>query len=257
MRPVTLCARSARDGRVARDDAPFRPCGFTLIELLVAVTILAVVAALGWRGLSEVADSRDAARTAFDTSSRLADGLQQLGDDLRQAVDAGTGLPAVQVIGDALWIVRRPPQPLGGDLRADSIPPVNGGALEVVRWVVTNGALTRAVSAPSSSRQTLLAAISNPTPEALTILPGVSDMRIAFFRYAGIGLLQQSGAWVNPGTAANTETTNAATAANSGTSALQNAASATTPAAVKVQLDLDGGSLRGRLMRDFLLEDRE
>ena len=82
-------------------------------------------------------------------------------------------------------------------------------------------------------------------------------MRIAFFRYAGIGLLQQSGAWVNPGTAANTTTTSTTTTTSSGLAALQSAASATTPAAVKVQLDLDGGSLRGRLERDFLLEDRE
>ena len=232
-------------------------CGFTLIELLVAVTILAVVAALGWRGLSAVADSRDAARTAFDTSSRLADGLQQLGDDLRQAVDAGTDLPAVQVIGDALWIVRRPPQPLGGDLRADSGPPLDGGALEVVRWQVLGGALTRAVGPPSDSRAVLLAAIGNPTLQGLTILPRVQSMQIAFFRYAGIGLLQQSGAWVNPGTAANTSGTNTATGTNSGTAALQTTASATTPAAVKVQLDLDGPALHGRLERDFLLEDRE
>ncbi|MGE0072697.1 MAG: type II secretion system protein J, partial [Thiomonas sp.] len=50
-----------------------RPAGFTLIELLVAVTILAVVAALGWRGLDTVARSRDDARRDLDVSARLAD----------------------------------------------------------------------------------------------------------------------------------------------------------------------------------------
>lgn len=225
--------------------------GFTLIELLVAVTILAVVAALGWRGLSAVAESRDAAQAAFAATSRLADGLQQLDDDLRQATDAGTGLPAVQVLGGALWIVRRPPQPLGDSLRAGTGLPPDAGALQLVRWQVQGGALTRAASRPTTQRADLLAALRDPNLPGLTILPGVADMQIAFFRYAGIGLLQQSGAWVNPGTAANT---NAAVGENP---ALQVATNATTPAAVKVQLLLDGAQLRGRIERDFLLDDRQ
>jgi prepilin-type N-terminal cleavage/methylation domain len=85
--------------------------GFTLIELLVAVAILAVVAVLGWRGLDAVARSRDDASRAFTTSSRLADGMQQFGDDLRHAVSQGPGLPAVSVLGGGLFIVRRPAQP--------------------------------------------------------------------------------------------------------------------------------------------------
>jgi general secretion pathway protein J len=34
------------------------PRGFTLIELLVAITILAIVAVLGWRGLDGIVRAR-------------------------------------------------------------------------------------------------------------------------------------------------------------------------------------------------------
>lgn len=241
-----------------------RSAGFTLIELLVAVTILAIVAALGWRGLDAVAQSRDAARSAFDSSSRLADGMQQLGDDLRNASSAGSGLPAVSVLGGGLFIVRRPPQPLGGDLRADTgagtgLPP-DSGLLQVVRWSLREGALVRSASPPSGSRAVLQAAMQNPVAPGLAILPGVVDMQIQFYRYAGIGLLQQSGAWVNPGTAANASGTAPAAAASSAAAAAataQLAASATTPAAVRVRLQFSGKPLAGVLQRDFLLDDRE
>ncbi len=230
---------------------PIRPQGFTLIELLVAVTILAVVAALGWRGLDTVAQSRDAARRAFDVSSRLADGMQQLGDDLRNASPAGVDLPAVSVLGGDLCIVRRPPQPLGGDLRAGGGLPPDSGLLQVVRWAVRNGVLVRSAGVPTANRVALLAALQAPVAGAVAILPGVSSMQIQFYRYAGIGLLQQSGAWVNPGTAAN-----AAGTATTATGA-QLLANAATPAAVKLQLRFTGRPLSGGLERDFLLDDSE
>lgn len=241
-----------------------RPAGFTLIELLVAVTILAVVAALGWRGLDTVARSRDDARRAFDVSARLADGLQQMGDDLRHAVSQGAGLPAVSVRGGALCIVRRVPQPLGGDVRADAdagigLPP-GAGMLQVVCWMARDGALQRSASAPSDSRAVLQAALQNPPLPALTILPGVAGLQVQFYRYAGVGLLQQSGAWVNPGTSANAAgatATPAASASAAAAAAIALAASAVTPAAVRVRLVFTGQPLAGTLQRDFLLDDFE
>ncbi|MBN2690989.1 MAG: prepilin-type N-terminal cleavage/methylation domain-containing protein [Burkholderiaceae bacterium] len=238
--------------------------GFTLIELLVAVTILAVVAALGWRGLDAVARSRDDASSAFTASSRLADGMQQLGDDLRHATSEGAGLPAVSLLGGGLFIVRRPAQPLGGDVRTDvsadvGLPP-NAGELQVVRWTVQDGALKRSASAPTESRATLQAALQNPVAPLLTILPGVTTMQIQFYRYAGIGLLQQSGAWVNPGTAANapaTASATPATAASAAATAITLASSAMTPAAVRVRLQFADRPFAGELQRDFLLDDHE
>jgi general secretion pathway protein J len=241
-----------------------RPAGFTLIELLVAVTILAVVAALGWRGLDTVARSRDDARRDLDVSARLADGLQQLGDDLRHAVSQGTGLPAVSVRGGDLCVVRRAPQPLGGDVRADAaagigLPP-GAGMLQVVCWMVRDGALQRSASVPSDDRAALQAALQQVTAPALTIVPGVVAMQVQFYRYAGVGLLQQSGAWVNPGTSPNAAGATAAPASSASAAAaaaIALAASAATPAAVRVRLVFAGQPLAGTLQRDYLLDDFE
>jgi len=86
-------------------------------------------------------------------------------------------------------------------------------------------------------------------------------MQIQFYRYAGIGLLQQSGAWVNASTAANaanaSSNTPAASASAAAAAANTLAASATTPAAVRLQLQFADKALTGDLQRDFLLDDRE
>lgn len=52
--------------------APRRHRGFTLIELLVAITILAIVAVLGWRGLDGIIRSR----TALTSEMAYTRGLQ-------------------------------------------------------------------------------------------------------------------------------------------------------------------------------------
>ena len=42
--------------------------GFTLIELLIAITLMAVMAGLGWRGLDGLMRSRDINQTRVDLS---------------------------------------------------------------------------------------------------------------------------------------------------------------------------------------------
>ncbi|KQQ32814.1 type II secretory pathway component PulJ [Duganella sp. Leaf126] len=55
--------------------------GFTLIELLVAITILAVVAVLGWRGLDGIIRSRDALTTEMAYTRGLQLAFAQLQSD--------------------------------------------------------------------------------------------------------------------------------------------------------------------------------
>lgn len=59
-----------------------RPRGFTLIELLVAITILAFVAVLGWRGLDGIIRSRDALTTEMAYTRGLQLAFAQLQSDL-------------------------------------------------------------------------------------------------------------------------------------------------------------------------------
>ena len=59
------------------------PGGFTLVELLVALTLLALMSLLTWRGLDAVIRSRDAATTTQDRTMTIAATLGQLAVDLR------------------------------------------------------------------------------------------------------------------------------------------------------------------------------
>jgi general secretion pathway protein J len=59
--------------------------GFTLLELLVAVTLMAIVALLGWRGLDAVIAARDDITRNTDRLRALSLALGQIEDDLRAA----------------------------------------------------------------------------------------------------------------------------------------------------------------------------
>jgi general secretion pathway protein J len=59
--------------------------GFTLIELLVAITLLAVVSLLSWRGLDAVMQSRDRIAAASDELRALSLAFAQLDEDLRKS----------------------------------------------------------------------------------------------------------------------------------------------------------------------------
>ncbi len=221
-----------------------RTAGFTLLELLVAAMVLAVMAALSWRGLDGVARGRDAIRDSSAASAQLALCMQQLRADIDGARDAGRDLPAISLApsGDLL-IVRRAP---GSAAPLDGAPPRDAGLLQVVRWGVRGGVWRRWASDPQGQRGALLAAMRQPAGDGLPMLDGVTSARFLVFRYAGSGLSQQSGAWVNPYTAADTAASSPAKQA-----ALR------TPAGLRVTLQCAGGPLRGTIVRAFLLENRQ
>ncbi|SCC95857.1 conserved hypothetical protein [Thiomonas sp. X19] len=229
--------------------APRRNAGFTLIELLVAALIMAVMAGLGWRGLDSVAQGRDTARTRMHAAERLSLTMRQMADDLAAAADEGAALPAVSLAGNGdLLIVRRAPQAMGEDMRAwpgASLPP-DAGWLQVARWGLRGSRWMRWASAPTASRGALLAAMQSPQGTAIEALPDITDMRVLVYRYAGIGILQQSGSWSNPYTSANS-----AAGSNPAFASLR------TPAALRLTLQSAAPDLQGTIMREFLLENRQ
>ena len=58
-----------------------RARGFTLVEVLVALSILAVLAVLGWRGLDAVLGNEARARALFDRWDGVELALRQLARD--------------------------------------------------------------------------------------------------------------------------------------------------------------------------------
>ena len=87
--------------------------GFTLIELLVAITLMAVMAGLGWRGLDGLMRSRDINQTRVDQTAIMQTVLAQWRSDL----DHMTSVPSISDAGLAwdgqtLRVTRRASTPL-------------------------------------------------------------------------------------------------------------------------------------------------
>ena len=66
-----------------------KPKGFTLIELLVAISILAIVAVLGWRGLDGIIRARVALTTQMEATRGMQLTFAQMQSDAEHMADAG------------------------------------------------------------------------------------------------------------------------------------------------------------------------
>ena len=230
--------------------------GFTLVEVLVAVLIMAVIAAMGWQGVSGMAKAREIGAAASDRTLRLSAVIGQWEQDLAAIYDIPV-VPAIQFDGAALRLVRR-----------------TDGGVQVVVWAVRNGLLQRWPSPVVQQTDTLIEAMKASTnlqgqePGQLTLLDGVSGWQLYFWRGQG---------WSNPQSSADqvaltlTDTpavpapppplpASGASAPSAGASAPAGGASAPAtagaarnrsllPTGVRLQIDLP----EGRITRDVLL----
>ena len=114
-----------------------RARGFTLIELLVAISILAVVAVLGWRGLDGIVRARIALSANMEQTRRMQLTFAQLQSDCAHtATVAVLGGRQALTASDGRLILRR-------TIDTDNQPML----FEVVSYRIVNGALTRRESA--------------------------------------------------------------------------------------------------------------
>jgi general secretion pathway protein J len=122
--------------------------GFTLIELLVAISLMALMAALSWRGLDGMTRAQTQMRQQADDVLALQAGLAQWGADL-DALATQPNSPSLDWDGRALRILRRSTAMPGDGLRvvAWSRRQVDGVG-QWLRWqsppVQTRGALQSA-----------------------------------------------------------------------------------------------------------------
>ena len=110
-----------------------RCVGFTLIELLVAISILAIVAVLGWRGLDGIVRARIALTANLDQTRAMQLTFAQMQSDCAKIIDS-TLVPAhAPLVADQsrLMMVRA--------VYAEDQP----SRLQVVTYRVRNGNLTR------------------------------------------------------------------------------------------------------------------
>src|SRR6476469_2275149 len=146
--------------------------GFTLIELLVAISILAVVAVLGWRALDGIIRSRVAITGQIETTRGMQLAFAQLQSDAEHMADPAALQKRPFLLADTNRMV----------MVRNVFRENEASALQVVSYQVQEGVLTRRESASTRDLVQLdmlwKAATSNADTTAPVILQkGVSGMK--------------------------------------------------------------------------------
>jgi general secretion pathway protein J len=156
-------------------------CGFTLLELLVAISILAIVSMIAWRGLDSLISTRERLAPESDEVRALLTAFGQLERDLAQITT-----PAVFGLSSSPVNVR--PSTTGPVLEILRIAPttvVAPTSVQTVFWRVADGALLRQVSAPRRSFDPN----ENEQLSSAPLLSNVKSIRVRLWRDV---------AWVDP-----------------------------------------------------------
>lgn len=152
---------------------PNRHRGFTLIELLVAITVLAIVAVLGWRGLDTIIRSRVVLTSDLERTRGLQLAFAQMQSDCdhyAKPADIGNR-PALSVQPGRVTLVRM--------VFLENQP----SRVQVVAYRISEGVLTRRESPATRNLAELDAAWTAAmtdagTLPAVVLHPGVSAMTV-------------------------------------------------------------------------------
>jgi general secretion pathway protein J len=219
-----------------------RQRGFTLIELLIAITLMAVLAGLSWRGLDSLMRSRDITQAQVDKTAVLQTVLAQWQADLNAVQPVPSIAEAgLQWDGRTLRITRR-----ATTWRADGAD----AGLWVVAWTLRNNQWLRWQSAPLQSSAAMQQAWANAerwgqTPSAddaafTTPLMPVDAWQLTYFR---------GNAWTNPLSSAG----NNAASTIARTPQTNAADQGAMPDAIRLQIDLPASTgVRGRVTLDWV-----
>ena len=89
--------------------ARIRSTGFTLVEVLVALVIMAILAAMAFRGVDAIVHAKDSALASTDRTLKLNTGMSQFEYDMSQVVDSKVLPQPVMFDGATLRVARRSP----------------------------------------------------------------------------------------------------------------------------------------------------
>jgi general secretion pathway protein J len=219
--------------------------GFTLVEVLVALAIMAILAAMAWRGMESIARARSANEARLQSTLQLNTVLAQWDQDIRAVQDPGTVLP-FQFDGSSLRLVRA--NPGGAQLVVWSLKPdpqATDSSYRLLRWAsppITQSAALREFWGRSFQFQ-------GQEPGQLTVVRGVTQWQVYVYR---------NNAWTNAQSTGDlapsppeSATPPPGSASGAGTPRPPREA---LPQGVRLQLAFGGeGPRQGALVRDLLM----
>lgn len=157
----------------------YKNSGFTLIELLVAISILAIVAVLGWRGLDSIVRSREVLTSELEQTRGLQLTFAQLQSDCSQNVNP-LSYPNIPE-GRTSWIEPHRLILIRNDYTDDQAP-----AMQVVVYRMKDSNLTRFESIPTRDiavLKELLDQARNPPDNQVEIVMQKNIQNIEFSGY--------------------------------------------------------------------------
>jgi general secretion pathway protein J len=170
--------------RKRRCPVPGKKRGFTLVELLVAISVLAMIAVLGWRGLDSIGRARVALNADLGQTRGLQLAFAQMQSDASHIAKAESigGRVTLDVQPGRLTLIR--------DVFADNQP----SRVQVVGYRLTDGLLTRRESiatrdltALDSSWTSVLADTDTEAAQPVVLQSGVSQMAMRTWVDDGAG----------------------------------------------------------------------
>ncbi len=218
--------------------------GFTLIELLVAISVMALMAVLSWRGLNGISRAQAYLQQQSNDVLTLKATLAQWGADL-DAMTAQPDIPSLDWDGRVMRIVRRGGLAPGDGLRVVAWTRRTAeGVGYWFRWqspsLLTRGALELAWQKAQWWAQT--PSDDDRLREVRTV--ALQEWQIFYYR---------GNAWSNPLSSAGVVADGPAVAASAAASATKEQAAL--PEGVRLVLTLSPGqALEGTLRRDWVRE---
>jgi len=160
-----------------------RWAGFTLLELLVAISVLALVSMIAWRGLDSLVSTRERLGPQSEDIRAMLVTLGQFERDIASVPNVALyGLRTTPLklrlseSGQFVDLLRI--APVGSDVASAGLAPLAATTMQRVIWRVQDGVLIRAVSPQLST-------LRDVAPEELTntpLLAGVKSIRLRVWR---------------------------------------------------------------------------